>query len=72
MAQYGGVVAQKEVWWLIGGVVAQLVSATGHWVTQSSLGFEYRLEPHTEGTLRGGRKLLKQINYRYSNLLFVI
>ena len=36
-------------------VVAQLVSATVHWVTQSSLGFESLLEPPTVWTLRGGR-----------------
>ncbi len=38
-----------------GGVVAQLVSATVHWATQSSPGFVSRLEPPTVGILRGGR-----------------
>ena len=36
----------------VGVVVAQLVSATVHWVTQFSSGFESRMEPPTEGTLR--------------------
>ena len=48
-------ISKKSSWNLFGGAVAQLVSGTVHWVTQSSPRFESRLEPPIENTLRCGR-----------------